>query len=52
MYPPALPDGLPEAVEKPEDKDTGDNVLEQPIKFTVTVGDWTSAEQNENIGMQ
>lgn len=52
VYPPALPDGLPEAVEKPEDKDTGDNVLEQPIKFTVTVGDWTNAVQNENIGMQ
>lgn len=52
VYPPTLPDGLPDAVDKPKDKETGDNVLDQPIKFTVTVGDWTSAEQNENIGMQ
>ena len=52
VYPPTLPDGLPDAVDKPKDKETGDNVLEQPIKFTVTVGDWTNAVQNENIGMQ
>ncbi len=52
VYPPTLPEGLPEAVEKPSDKETGDNVLDQPINFTVTISNWTAGVQDENVGMQ
>lgn len=52
VYPPTLPGDLPEAVVKPSDKATGDNVLEQPIKFTVTVGEWSKLEQDEDTSMQ
>lgn len=52
IYPPTLPEELPTATDKPSDKETGDNVLDQPINFTVTVSDWTEGVQDENVGMQ
>lgn len=54
LYPPTLPDGLPKGDDiitgRPKDKDVGDPVLDEPIKFSVTTLDgWSAA--NNNIQM-
>ena len=48
QYPPEeLPDGLPDDVPpRPDDKKPGDPVLDDPIKFSVTVSDWQSNEDD------
>lgn len=50
VYPPEnLPEGLPEGddiIEKPGDKDPGDPVLDNPIRFTVDVDSWSSGHDD------
>lgn len=48
LYPPELPDGLPEGndiiTERPTGKNVGDPVLDEPIKFSVTTLEgWTNS---------
>lgn len=41
MYPPQIPEDVPSVTPVvPGDKQPGDNVLDDPISFTVTVGGW------------
>lgn len=45
VYPPdSNPEGFPPGTDRPEDKDPGDPVLENPISFSVTVSDWEGNE--------
>lgn len=51
VYPPEnLPEGLPKddnIIEKPEDKNPGDPVLDNPIRFTVDVDQWSSGHGDD-----
>lgn len=53
LYPPEIGPGLPDAPDTPSDKEPGDPVLDNPIKFTVQVGNWTNAwgEDDTNGGV-
>lgn len=45
LYPPTVPDGLPEGVDPGKHK-PGDKVLDNPITFTVTIEEWKDASGN------
>lgn len=43
LYPPEIDSELPKAPDTPSGKNPGDPVLDNPIKFTVKVDNWTNA---------
>lgn len=48
LYPPEIDPELPDAPDTPSGKDPGDPVLDNPIKFTVKVDNWTNAWGEDN----
>lgn len=46
VYPPTPGVGFPEGVDRPDDKKPGDHVLDNPIKFTVSVEEWKDVTNN------
>ena len=57
IYPPTLPGEFPSGdniiTDRPDDKETGDTVLDDPISFKVTLEEWTDAgvdkEETPNV---
>lgn len=51
LYPPAPGDGFPteNVISRPLDKNEGDHVLNDPIKFNVTVDKWNEASSGKNM---
>lgn len=51
VYPPTLPGEFPSGddiiTDRPDGKDIGDTVLDDPISFTVTLEEWTEATEKE-----
>ena len=52
LYPPKPGNGFPtddKVIDRPSGKKEGDHVLNDPIKFEVTVDKWTEASSNKNM---
>lgn len=52
LYPPKPGNGFPKddkVIDRPADKKEGEHVLNDPIKFEVTVDKWTEASSNKNM---
>ena len=48
VYPPNLPDSIPPGITPPDGKVPGDPILDEPIKFQVSVSDWDDEWKNGN----
>lgn len=53
IYPPTLPGEFPSGdniiTDRPDDKGTGDTVLDDPISFKVTLEEWTEAPETPDV---
>ena len=51
LYPPKPGDGFPtdNVIDRPDGKKEGEHVLNDPIKFEVTVDKWTEASSDKNM---
>ena len=51
LYPPTPGPDFPteNVISRPDDKKEGDHVLNDPIKFEVTVDKWTEASSDKNM---